>query len=171
MKANAPLSRPKSASSRRPMDCRIVALRTVTGLSAMICERARSPLLSLGSIAMRKSGASTRSGVSWQITTEALVSGKASVWTMTAGRGFPSSPAAATITRSPRLIVRATIGRIELGNGLDRAHRLILTAWDETSDLRGHTPTDRGQARIGDDNSQFAQAALAPSLPHLSHPF
>src|SRR5580693_22411 len=90
---------------------------------------------------------------------------------MTAGRGFPQSPAAATITRSPRLIVRAPIGRIELGNGLDPAQRRILTAWDETSDLRGHTPTDRGQARIGDDNSQFAQAALAPSLPHLSHPF
>src|ERR1700728_631590 len=90
---------------------------------------------------------------------------------MTAGRGFPQSPAAPTITRSPRLIVRLPIGRIELGNGLDPAQRLILTAWDETGDLSGHAPTDRGQARIGNDDSQFAQALLAPSLPHLSHAF
>src|ERR1700677_1772470 len=90
---------------------------------------------------------------------------------MTAGRGFPQSPAAATMMTSPRLIVRLLIGRVELGNGLDPAQRLILTAWDETGDLSGNAPPDRGQARIGDDDSQFAQAPLAPSLPHQSHAF
>jgi len=33
---------------------------------------------------------------------------------MTAGLGFPKSPAAATMTTSPRLIVRSAIGRVEL---------------------------------------------------------
>src|SRR5271170_5860909 len=90
---------------------------------------------------------------------------------MTAGRGFPLSPAAATMTTSPRPIVRSPIERVELGNGLDPAQRLILTARDETGDLSGHAPTNRGQTRIRDHDSQLAQASLATSLSHLSHAF
>ena len=90
---------------------------------------------------------------------------------MTAGRGFPQLPDAATMTTSPRLIVRLPIGRVELGHRLDPAQSLSLAAWVKMSDLNGHASTNRGQTRIGDDNSQFTQAPLAPSLPHLSHAF
>jgi hypothetical protein len=75
------------------------------------------------------------------------------------------------MTTSPRFIVRLPIGRVELGHRFDPTQSLILAAWDKTGGLNRHAPTDRGQARIGDDNSQFTQAPLAPTLPHLPHAF
>jgi hypothetical protein len=49
----------------------------------------RNPFSGFGSMVTRKSGVSTRSDVNWQTTTDAWLCGKASVCTMTAGRGLP----------------------------------------------------------------------------------
>jgi|HubBroStandDraft_5_1064220.scaffolds.fasta_scaffold802286_1 hypothetical protein len=55
----------------------------------MTRDLTRNPLSAHGSIVTRMSGASARSDVIWQITTEAWLYGMAFVWTITAGRGFP----------------------------------------------------------------------------------
>ena len=60
----------------------------MTGLSAITCDFTRKPFLSLGSIVTRKSGASLQSEVIWHTTTEPCAAGRASVWTITAGRGL-----------------------------------------------------------------------------------
>src|SRR5713101_7320708 len=70
---------------RRPIFCPIRSRLMVTGLSAITCDLSRNPFSGLGSMVTRKSGASTSSEVSWQITTAAWFSGKSSVCTMTAG--------------------------------------------------------------------------------------
>jgi hypothetical protein len=74
--------------------------------------------------------------------TEAWVSGNASVWTITAGRGFRWSPDAATSTTSPRLIARVPVRRVEFGDGLDPAQSVIFAVWDETEDLSRNAPAD-----------------------------
>jgi hypothetical protein len=62
-KANARLSRAISALPRAPILRPIRLRRTVTGLSAITCDRIRKPFSMLGSIVTRKSGASTMSDV------------------------------------------------------------------------------------------------------------
>src|SRR5258708_25370724 len=104
--AKAILSRAMSLSSRWPTCCPIRSRRIVTGLSAITCDFTRKPFLSLGSIVTLKSGALLESEVIRQTTTDACSAGRASVWTITAGCGLPSSPAAATVTTSPRFIGR-----------------------------------------------------------------
>jgi hypothetical protein len=57
-------------------------------LSTITCDRTRNPFSVLGSIVTRKADAST-SDVIRQTMTEAWLGGKASVCTITAGRGLP----------------------------------------------------------------------------------
>lgn len=102
--ANAALSRAMSWLPRRPIFCPIRLRLMVTGLSAITCDVTRNPFSGLGTMVTRKSGASSNSDLSWQSTTAAWLSGKASVWTMTARRGLPWSAVAATVTTSPRRI-------------------------------------------------------------------
>ena len=87
--------------------------RTVTGLSTMIWEDRSRPLLLDASIVIRKSGASSKADVIWQTITDPCSSGNTSLWTITAGRGFPKSPATATVMMSPRLTL------VKFRNGLD----------------------------------------------------
>ena len=128
------------------MSCPIRPRRIVTGLSAITWERTRKPFLLVGSMVTRKSGASTISDVIWQITTEACVSGSASVWTMTAGRGFPWSPAAATVTTSPRFIVR-----------LDRWRQTLKPAQSTPA----HHPRSVDQDRRPEPPPAFGRIAIA----------
>ena len=53
-----------SSLPRRPIFCPIRSRLTVTGLSAITCDANRNPFSGLGSMVMRKSGASTNSDVS-----------------------------------------------------------------------------------------------------------
>ena len=55
-KASATFSRLISSAARWPIVWRIRSRRTVTGLSAMICERERNPFVSLGSMCNPKIG-------------------------------------------------------------------------------------------------------------------
>ena len=67
---------------------------------------------------MRKSAALARVDVIWHTMTDACSCGNTSLWTTAAGRGFPKSPEAATVTTSPRLM------RIEVRDGLDPRQRV-----------------------------------------------
>lgn len=70
-KARAALSLTMSAWPGEPIRGPTISRRTVTGLSAMTCERTRRPLRAAGPTLRRKSGASTSSDVIWQMTTDA----------------------------------------------------------------------------------------------------
>jgi hypothetical protein len=78
-------SRASSRPSRRP----IFSRGTVVNLSTISAPEAFSPFSSLGSMRIRKSGASTGFVVKIQIVTD-LVASKSSSCTITAGRGFPA---------------------------------------------------------------------------------
>lgn len=67
----------------------ILDFGTVVILSTISRQEERNPLVSLGSTAMRKSGASDGSVVNAQTVTEAVLS-KRSSWRITTGRGFPA---------------------------------------------------------------------------------
>ncbi len=71
-------------------------------LSTMICEGAGSPVAGSAITVSRYSGASRVEVVSRQTRTLS-VSARKSDWITSAGRGFPSSPAIATVTKSPRV--------------------------------------------------------------------
>src|SRR5215472_18398864 len=140
-----------SATASWPIRCATRSRRIATGLSAMTWDRTRRPVSGSGSIVTRKS-ASANSEVSWQITTEAWLSGIAFDCTMTAGRGFPESPGAATITKSPRRI------DIEFGYHFDPQKRLAFAVGAQLGNLRRDPLAHGLGARIGDDEAQFAQA-------------
>jgi hypothetical protein len=90
---------------------------------------------------------------------------------MTAGRGFPQSPVASSITMSPRLIAHLVIGRVEFGNRLNPTQGFSLPASNETGDLGGNASADGLQTRVGNNETQLTQATLAPSLAHHPHSF
>jgi hypothetical protein len=69
---------------------------------------------------------------------------------------LPWSPVAATTTTSPRFIGRLAIGCVEVGNGFNPVQRVVFASFDQKSDLNGDASADRLQARIGNDESQFA---------------
>jgi hypothetical protein len=130
-----------SCLPRRPIFRPIRSRLMVNGLSAITCDLSRNPFSGPGSMVTRKFGASASSEVNWQTTTEAWFSGKASVCTMTAGRGLPWSPAAATVTRSPRRIC------VERGDRFDPFQRVALAIQIEAGDLlRRRTAGERESA-------------------------
>src|SRR5437762_11868933 len=90
---------------------------------------------------------------------------------MTAGRGLPKSPVAATTMTSPRLMSDLVTGRIELGDRFNPAQRLVLLVPNKLSNLSGHPPADRPRPWVGNHEPQFTQTLLAPSLSHHSHSF
>src|SRR5487761_84015 len=81
---------------------------------------------------------------------------------MTAGRGLPSSPGAATVTTSPR---------IEDRNRLDPAHRFFLVLGIELGDRGGHPAAHGRGVRVGHDEAQFAETARTAPLAHELHSF
>lgn len=116
-----------------------------------------------GAIVIRKSGASVSVEVIWHTMTDACSCGNTSLWTTTAGRGSPKSPAAATVTTSPRL------RRIEVRHRLDPCQRLRLACGVETGDrIRDARPHFLAAGvRHGESDLAFRQpAATFTQGPH-----
>ena len=160
-----------SRSSRRPIVLPIRVRRTVTGLSAMICERALKPFLRLGSTETRNSGATSMSEVIWHTTTDEWSDGKASVWTITAGRGLPKSPAAATVTTSPRFTVRQIPRRLR-STSMHRARAPNLSQRQRAPRVDGRASIARRAQSTAVRASRARGAARAsPSFGRLLPPF
>src|SRR3546814_601705 len=161
--ASAALSRAMSPSLSRPMRPPTRSRRTVTGLSAMICDRPRNPFTADGSTVTRRSGASTTVVVIWQIITEACSAGSASLCTTTAGRGLPKSPLAATVTTSPRRML------VELGDVLDPGQRGFLAPGVQALHLFGDTAPDGFRSRVRHGHPNLPQPGTPTPLPHPLH--
>src|SRR5258708_27408958 len=84
---------------------------------------------------------------------------------MTAGRGLPKSPAAATVTTSPRCI------GIELGDGFYPRQSILFILGLQTRDLLRDALPDGVRTRIGHDETEFPQALLVSPLAHCLHSF
>ena len=87
--ASARLRRTTSARSNRPIRSLTFPSRTVTGLSAMICDARRNPFRTDGSMVTRKSGASLSVEVIWHTMTDACSAGNASLCTTDGRARFP----------------------------------------------------------------------------------
>jgi len=84
----ARFSRTISSSARWPTSAPIFVFGTVVTLSTIKRQTARSPLLSLGLMRIRKRGASVGSVVNPHTVMESVLL-KRSSWRITTGRGFP----------------------------------------------------------------------------------
>jgi hypothetical protein len=84
---------------------------------------------------------------------------------MTAGRGLPESPAAATVTTSPRRI------GVKLGNLFDPCQGIALSIRIKSGDLLRHPSSNGTRTCIRHDKTQLAQAAFTSALSHHLHPF
>ena len=129
----------------------------------MIWDSSRRPFAADGSIVTRKCVASSSVDVIWQTTTEACCSGNASLWTTTAGRGFPKSPAAATVTTSPRF------GAIELRDRLDPAKRLLLMGSIEPRDGLRNPCANFFRTCVGKNQSNLPLALGTPAKADGTH--
>ena len=63
------------------------------------------------------------------------------------------------------------VHRTQNGDRFDPTQRVSSLLGNETSNLSGHAPADRLEARIGDDETQLAQTPPAPPLTHNPHSF
>ena len=116
------------------LPCRTRARGIANNLSVMIWDRTRRPLLSVASMIGLMANFSTTSDVIGHASTVVVVSPNSSAWTITAGRGLPSSPYA-TIMTSPRFTAIRSCRRWpqsthRSGHSLDAALVICLGAED-----------------------------------------
>jgi hypothetical protein len=69
------------------------------------------------------------------------------------------------VTKSPRRI------SVKLGNWFDPIQSVALAIRVKTGHLLRHPSSDGARSGVRNDETQFAQTAGTPALPHHLHPF